>query len=257
MKQKMMSAQTWWAAACALAAVLAVAMPVALRAEEFLKEPLKHRFLLYDESRGTLHYVNQNDPAKDWDLNLGHALRDFQLVGNHQFIIAQGFGYSLWDLPTRKLVEDVHVPDFGGGISARRRADGATVLGANAKEGVTIVELDKKNTVTRKATFPGVKTLRMIRLASDGNVLLAEEKGMTEVAFDAQPKGGKVVRSIPLPHDRNVFMALKKDDGSCFVSGGFAKAFFEFAADGKLRRELAMKDVPAEAGPLSSPAFNC
>jgi len=214
------------------------------------------RFLLYDESRGILHYVNQRDPAKDWELNLGHALRDFQLIGNHQFIIAQGFGYSVWDLQTRKLVQDIHVPDLGGGISARRRADGATVIGANARDGVLVVELDKQNAVARRATFPGVKTLRMLRLASDGNVLLAEESGLTEVAFDAQaPGGGKVVRRIPLPHDRNAFMALKKEDGSYVLSGGFAKALFEFAPDGKLRREFALKDAPAAAGPLFFAGF--
>ncbi|MGD0090665.1 MAG: hypothetical protein ABSE73_12160 [Planctomycetota bacterium] len=242
------------AAGCALSVVAAVALAAALQAGEH--EPIKHRFLLYSEGRGMLYYVNERDPAKDWDLNLGHTLRDFQLIGNHQFIIAQGFGYSVWDLESRKLVQDVHVPDFGGGLTARRRADGATVLGANVKDGVMIVELDKQNAVTRKATFPGIKTLRMIRLASDGNVLLSEEKGLTEVAFDAQaPNGGKVVRSIPLPHDRNAFMALKTEDGSCFVSGGFAKALFEFAPDGKLRRELALKDVPAAAGPTFFAGF--
>jgi hypothetical protein len=238
--------------ACALG--LALALPAVQAAEE--RETIRHRFLLYDESRGFLHYVNESDPAKDWDLNLGHALRDFQLIGNHQFIIAQGFGYSVWDLETRKLVQDVRVPGFGGGISARRRPDGCTVLGANAADGVLVVELDKQNAVARKATFAGLKTLRMIRLAADGNVLLADEKGLTEVAFDAQaPNGGKVVRSLPLPHGRNAFMALKKENGSCLVSGGFAKALFEFAPDGSLRRELALKDAPAAAGPLFFAGF--
>ena len=254
MEHRGTSARDWRLAAYSLCVAAAVATTAASQAEE--REPIRHRFLLYDEGRGVLHYVNEREPAKDWDLNLGHALRDFQLVGNHQFIIAQGFGYSVWDLESRKLAQDVRVPEFGGGLSARRRADGATVLGANVKDGAMVVELDQKNTVTRKATFPGVKTLRMIRLASDGNVLLAEEKGLTEVAFDAQaPNGGKVVRSIPLPHDRNAFMALKKEDGSCFVSGGFAKALFEFAPDGKLRRELTLKGAPAQAGPLFFAGF--
>jgi hypothetical protein len=226
----------------------------AVHAEE--KEAVKHRFMAYDEGRGLLHYVDQRDATKDWKLQLPKALRDFQLIGNKKVIVAQGFGYSVYDLETRKLVEDVKVPGFGGGTSARRRANGATVLGANANNGVQVVELDRENKVARKMTIPGVKTLRMIRLAADGNVLLAEEKGLTEAAFDAQaPEGGKVVKSIPLPHGRNAFMALKKEDGSYLVSGGFAKALFDFAPDGKLRQEFSLKGAPQGAGPLFFAGF--
>ena len=160
-------------------------------------------------------------------------------------MIAQGFGYSVYDLAARKSVEDVRVPDLGDGMSARRRADGATVIGANYKGGVQVVELDKENKVARRMAFPEVKTLRMIRLASDGDVLLAEQKGLTEVAFDAQaPGGGKIVRSIPLPRGANAFMALKRDDGSILLSGGYAHAVFEFGPDGKLRKEFEVKDGP-------------
>jgi hypothetical protein len=235
------SVWAWCVAVGMLVAVLAA--PAAARAEE--KEPLRHRFLLYDEGRAILHYVDERDPAKDWKLPLPRTLRDFQLVGNHRVIVAQGFGYSIYDLETKKLVEDVRVPGFGGGISARRRADGTMVLGANVKEGVAVYELDKANAVTRKMTVPSVKTLRMLRLAADGNVLLAEEKGLTEVAFDAQEaSGGKIVRSIPLPSGRNAFMALKRADGSYLLSGGFAHILFDLAPDGKLRREYTVKDAP-------------
>jgi hypothetical protein len=200
--------------------------------------------------------VDERDPAKDWKIPLPHAIRDFQCIGNKKVIVAQGFGYSVYDLETKKLVEDVKPQGVGGVMSARRRADGATVLGANAANGVQAIELDKDNKVTRKATFPGVKTLRMLRLAADGNVLLAEERGLTEAAFDAQdPNGGKVVKSIPLPHDRNAFMALKTDDGGYLVGGGFAKALFDFGPDGKLRRELTLKGQPAAAGPLFFAGF--
>ena len=149
-------------------------------------EEIKHRFLAYDEGRAQLHYVNQHSPDKDWKLQLSKTLRDFQVIGGGKVIVAQPFGYSVYNLATRELVKDVKVPEFDGGISARRRAHGETVLGANVEGGVCVVELDKENKVVRKMTVPGIRTLRMIRLASDGNVLLAEEAGLTEVAFDSQ-----------------------------------------------------------------------
>jgi hypothetical protein len=220
-----------------------MAFPAALRAEE--KDPVKHRFLMYDESRGLLHYVDQRDSSKDWKLELPRAIRDFQPIGDHRLMIAQPFGYSVYDLQTRKSVEDVRVPDLGDGMSARRRADGATVIGANYKGGVQVVELDKENKVARRMTVPEAKNLRMIRLASDGHVLLAEQKGLIEVAFDAAaPNGGKIVQSLPLPRGANAFMALKRDDGSVLLSGGYAHAVFEFGPDGKLRKEFEVKDGP-------------
>jgi hypothetical protein len=225
---------------------LSVAVPflgiLSLRAAE----PIKHRFMFYDESRAILHYVDENDATKNWDLPLPRALRDFQLIGNNRVIVAQGFGYSIYDIVTRKLVEDVKVPGLGGGITVHRRADGTTVLGANEKDGVTVVELDKTNAVTRKMTVPGLKTLRMLRLTPDGNILLAEESTMTEVVFDKDsPGGAKIVKSIKLPTGRNAYMALKKPDGSYLLAGGFAKTLFDFGPDGKLRRQYTVKDPPA------------
>jgi hypothetical protein len=208
-------------------------------------EAIKHRMIVYDEGRGMLHYINERDDSKDWDLQLPKAIRDFQLVGNKQFIIAQGFGYSVYDLETRKLVEDVKPAGVGGVMSARRRADGATILGANAKEGITIYEVDKKNALVRKMVFPELKTLRMIRLTADGNVMIAEEGGIAEVAFDAQaPSGGKIVKRIKQPAGRNSFMALKRGDGY-LDSAGFAKALFEFDAEGKVKQEFSVKEPPA------------
>jgi hypothetical protein len=140
-------------------------------------------------------------------------------------------------------------------MSARRRADGFTVLGANAA-GVQIFELDKENKVTRKMTVPNAGNLRMIRLTPEGTVLLSEDKGMIEAAFDAQdPKGCKVVKTIPLPHDRNAFMSLKKADGGYLVGGGFAKALCDFDKDGKLLKEFNLKAAPAGAGPLFFAGF--
>ncbi len=219
-------------------------------------EEIKHRFLAYDEGRAQLHYVNQHSPDKDWKLQLSKTLRDFQVIGGDKVIVAQPFGYSVYNLATRESVKDVKVPEFDGGISARRRAHGETVLGANVEGGVCVVELDKENKVVRKMTVPGIRTLRMIRLASDGNVLLAEEAGLTEVAFDSQaPEGGKIIKRISLPNGRNAFMALKKDDGSYLLSGGFAKALFAFAPDGKLRQTFALKGPPEGSGPLFFAGF--
>ncbi|MCY3021761.1 MAG: hypothetical protein NTW87_22350 [Planctomycetota bacterium] len=219
MKRETLKATACRTAAYALAISAAAVLAAAVQAED--KEPIKHRFLMYDEGRGILHYVDERDAAKDWKLQLPKD-----------------------DLETKKLVQDVKVPGVGGVFSARRRADGFTVLGANAA-GVQVLELDKDNKLVRKMKVPGASNLRMIRLTSDGGVVCAEQKGMIEVAFDDKaPNGCKVVKTIPLPRAQNAFMALKKDDGSYLLSGGYAHAVFDFGPDGALRKEYMVKDPP-------------
>jgi hypothetical protein len=206
-----------------------------------------------DEGRGILHYVDQRNPAKDWHLKLPKQIRDFQPIGQGRVLIAQSFGYSVYELATRTLVEDVKVSGLSGCLSARRRMDGTTVLGAGQK----VIELDRTNAVRRTMTFANIKMLRMIRPTADGTVLLGEETGVTEAAFDADaPNGGRVVRHIPLPRGKYVFMALKKSDGGYLFSGGYARTLFDLGPDGAIRREYALKDPPPTgAGPFFFAGF--
>lgn len=214
-----------------------------------------HRFLAMDEGRGILHYFDERDQSKNWHLQLSKQIRDFQPIGNNKILMAQWSGYTIYDLKTKTLIEEVKIPGLVGCISARRRLDGTTILGTNTG-GARVLELSATNAVLRTMAFPKLDTMRMIRPTQDGNILLGDASGTSEVTFDAQsPQGGRVIRHIPLPYGKFVFMALKKTDGNYLASAGFAKAFFEFGPDGTIRRELKLKDPPPGASPFFFAGF--
>ena len=222
-----------------LAAAVAVSC-VAARAEE-----IKHRFLMMDESRHAVHCVDESNPDGNWDLPVGGGIHDFQLIGRGQLLVSQGSGYAVYDMATRKTVKELKRGDLNGTMSVRARADGTKVVGANQK-GIVVFELDAADKVVRKMAFPELKALRMMRLTAEGNVVLAEEAGVTEAAFDASsPAGGRIVRRVKLPRSRNAFMALKAASGNYLVGAGFAQAFLELTPEGKIVRDLTAAAMPA------------
>ncbi len=201
-------------------------------------EEIKHRFLMMDESRHAVHCVDQLNPDGNWDLPVGGGIHDFQLIGRGQLLVSQGSGYTVYDLATRKVVKEVKQSGLNGTTSVRARVDGTKLVGANQK-GIVVFELDSSDKVVRKMAFPQLKTLRMMRLTAEGSVLLAEETGVTEAAFDdSADGGGRIVRRVKLPRARNAFMALKAAGGNYLVGAGFAQAFFELTPEGKVVREF-------------------
>lgn len=214
-------------------AAAVVACSATARAEE-----IKHRFLMMDESRHAVRCVDQSNPDGNWDLPVGGGIHDFQLIGRGQLLVSQGSGYTVYDLATRKVVKELKLTELNGTMSVRARPDGTKLVGANQK-GIVVFELDAADKVVRKMAFPALKALRMLRLTADGNVLLAEEAGVTEVAFDPAPGGGKIVHRVKLPRSRNAFMALKSAGGNYLVGAGFAQAFLELTPEGKVVRDLS------------------
>ncbi len=201
-------------------------------------EEIKHRFLMMDESRHAVHCVDQLNPDGNWDLPVGGGIHDFQLIGGKELLVSQGSGYTVYDLATRKMVKELKLDDLKGTMSVRARPDGTKVVGTNQKD-IVVFELDAADKLVRKMSFPELKALRMMRLTAEGNVVLAEETGVTEAAFDASlPNGGRIVRRVKLPRARNAFMALKSAGGNYLVGAGFAQAFFELTPEGKVVRDL-------------------
>ena len=66
--------------------VICSLLPAGLLAQQ----PIKHRFLAADESRGQLIYVNQFDPTQDWTLKTPEKHRDMQLIGGGKLLVNTG-----------------------------------------------------------------------------------------------------------------------------------------------------------------------
>lgn len=200
-------------------------------------EPIRHRFLALDFWHGKLFHVDQFDPTKNWDMPWGGGVKDLQLIGQGRLMISASDGYVIYDLAERTKQSEFHNRDLAGVVTARRRADGSTWLGANTKQGVTIFAVNAAGQIERKLDVPALKTLRMMRFTPENTLLLTEFDGVAEITLESStPAEQRIVRRFKLPRPRNAYMALKSADGFYWVAGGYAHALFQYRADGTLLR---------------------
>ncbi len=54
----------------------------------------KHKFILNDEARAQLHYIDENDKNNDWTLKLPKKYRDMQLIGGNKLLVSTENGYK-------------------------------------------------------------------------------------------------------------------------------------------------------------------
>ena len=208
--------------------LLAVCMP--LWAEE-----IKHRFLAVDESRDLLLYVDQTDASKDWDLKLPAKHRDIQLIGKNRVMLSSPDGYREFDLADRKMVKAVK--GYAGAMSARRLANGNTILARNF-EGVTVHELGADDKEIRKVNFKGYAT-RVVRLSPKGTLLFGSGNQTLEGDWNGE------VKKITVPGAKAwAYQSLRKPDGNLLVSGGYNPTIFELGPDGKVVKTWGGKETP-------------
>ncbi|NUQ61471.1 MAG: hypothetical protein HUU20_03220 [Pirellulales bacterium] len=206
-----------------------------LRADE-----IRHRFLAVDESRHRLLHVDQVDPANDWAIALEGKHRDIQLVGGQAVMLTFADGYREFSLTSRKLLKEVK--GYPGATSARRLADGQTVLACNA-QGVTVYELDSGDKPLRKVNF-SVPTTRLLRLTPQGTLLF----GSSNVIFEGDWQG-KIVKTLTLPKGTWFYQAIRLPSGNLLAAAGYDPAMMEIDTEGKIVKSIGGRDT-AEAKTL-------
>ena len=204
-------------------------------------EAVKHKFLVMDEGRHQIHCVDQNDPKNDWTLDHKGKGWDMQLLDAKRLLVNTKSGWVIYDLKTRKLLEEHSDKKLRGVVSMRWQPDGTKYLVENNK-GITLHKMDKTNKIVMSKNYPKLKSVRYVRVAGDGSVIFAERDGITEVS----KTDFSIVKRIRLPRGRNAFQGGKTANGNYLIGGGFAGAFFEIAPEGKVVKEFTQKktDLP-------------
>jgi len=202
---------------------------------------IRHRFLLMDEGRHQIHYVDQNDPKNDWTLTHKGRGWDMQLLDAGRLLVNTKNGWVIYDLKTRKLLEEHSDKKLRNVVSMRWQPDGTKYLIEN-KKGITLHKMDKTNKIVASRNYSDLSGVRYVRVAGDGNVIFAERDGITEVS----KTDFSIVKRIKLPHGRNAFQGGKTASGNYLIGGGFAGAFFEITPKGKVVKEFTQKksDLP-------------
>ena len=194
-------------------------------------QAIKHVFLVMDEGRHQIHYVDQNNPKNDWTLTHKGRGWDMQLLDANRLAANTPSGWVIYDMKTRTLLAEHTDKALTGVVSMRWTTDGVKYLLANTK-GITLYKLDKANTLVASMNYPKLKTARYVRVGPDGNPIFASSDGITEVSKTDL----SIVRRIRIPggKDAKAFQGGKTARGNYLMGAGFAGAFYELAPDGKV-----------------------
>lgn len=201
-------------------------------------EPIQHCFLAKGESRAQLHYVDQLDPANDWDIQLPRNCRDIQLIDGNRILISHSDGYLEYDLTTQKKIKQVTAKKGAQIESAIRLPNGHTVL-AGRKNCITFYELDENDKLLRKKAFKQYGNIRLFRFSPEGHFLFgANSNHVVETDWD-----GHIYADFIVPGSKHIYWVKKLNDGKKYrVSTGYGKSIVDITTDGKILRTIGGAD---------------
>ncbi len=200
--------------------------------------PIRHSFIADDESRSQLHFVDQNNHSKDWNINLPYRCRDYQLIGNNQLLLSGGDGYYIYDLNTKKMLKEYHNAAYSNTQTVRRTTDGHTFIGY-MNNGIVVTELDANNNAVKTARFSGMSDLRLMRFSSKNTLLI----GGANTAIEADMTG-KIIRKLSIPNTNNVYQILERPNGELLISTGYNVYAGVYDANGNFIKKFGGKPAP-------------
>jgi hypothetical protein len=206
----------------------------------FPEAPIQHRLLLADEGNGNLLF-DDGAGGSGWTVPIPGNGRDIQLIGGGRAMVnSLAGGYCEFDLADGSLKKQVK--GFGAVQSARRLPNGHTILAGTDLDGslgTVALELDAQDRKTVKAVFPGLVTLRMMRLTAEGHLLVGS--GTKVVEGDL---AGKIVWQAEVP-GATIYKALRLAGGNTWVSTGYTATLVLLSPDGRILKTVGGTSLPA------------
>jgi hypothetical protein len=142
------------------------------------------QLLLNDEGNSALHYVDVDAPARGWTYD-GPG-RDLQLIGGGRVLRSSPTGYVELDLRQQgKVARQVALSAPGGIESARRLADGQTVVLGNGAEGIFVWQVSAEGAPVRQLVGAGLEKGRLLRLTDEGTFLFCSETNGERIVHEA------------------------------------------------------------------------
>jgi hypothetical protein len=213
------------------------------------EKAIKHRFLAIDEGNCTLLHIDENDPSRNYVVPIDKVTpRDMQLIGGNRLLIGHDKGYSEIDIATGKIVKDFS--GSAGVTSARRQADGSTLLAGIGPKNIFVSELDKDEKVVRTVEYP-FTYVRLMRQTSKGTYLMACDAVIAEVNDK-----GEVVWQSNVENFNHSWKAVRMPNGDALASGGYGTFIAEIDPSGAVVRTLGKRyDLPLGTNPAFYATF--
>lgn len=204
---------------------------------------IPHRYLLCDEGNANLHLVESEKSPPGWTVALEGNGRDMQLIGNNRVLISTPAG-GYYEIDLAKGARVKQVKTFGAVQTARRLSNGHTLLAGDnlqGTQGITVLELDPQDRLVRKTAFPGLATMRLLRLTPKGDFLFGSGDRVVEA-----DTAGKILWEARLP-GASVYKALRLPNGDTWVSTGYGKTLVLVNRAKAVLKSFPSSSLPAEA----------
>ena len=206
------------------------------------------KLLLNDEGSSALHYLDLDTPARSWS-SAGPG-RDLQLIGGGRVLRSTPTGFVELALEGGGKLREVTLDSITHIESARRQADGHTVVLGSQPDGVVLCELDGdgRPLPQRRLFGPGLGKGRMVRHTPEGSLLFCSETDGKHLIHEATWSGGiQTLFEVPaaFPADSMV-KALRLDSSRLLVSSGYAASLLRIDT---VRREVQTIGGKAQAEP--------
>ena len=211
------------------------------------------RMLAVDEGRQLLSLIDTGTNTFHWTLDLAAypLARDLQRLDAERVLVGFDRGFFELEWRTGRVLS---VCDRWTDVTAvTRLPDGQTlVTGTNLDGGggVTVLTLDRDLHVVQTARRAG-DYVRLMRLTRDGTYLLCTNDHILETtpALEA-------LREFRAPGFEHAWKAVRREDGSTWVSAGYGAFMAVFGADGALQRTFGgAGQVPEEVAPFFYASF--
>lgn len=206
-------------------------------------EPIKHKLLLLDESRGQVLYVDQTAPEKDWQIKIdGGRAWGVQLVGNHRFLTAMPDpgGYREYDLNTKQAVRERFDKErYGGAMSAIRLPDGRTVLACD-KNGAAFFVFDTEDKEVASWNFPGFVKIRQVRRTNRNTLLFGSN---TDKIYETDLTG-KILRETTLHAAQYIYQISELPNGHYLAAAGYGGFLAEIDKENNVVQRWGGKPEP-------------
>jgi hypothetical protein len=209
------------------------------------------RLLLNDEGSSAVHYLDLDAPSKNWTFS-GPG-RDLQLIGRERVLRSTPTGFVELSLADGRLVREVTLPGLPGIESARRLANGHSVVLGNGNNGIFICELDQRDEPVAGRLLVGAGLLkgRLLRHTASESLLFCSDTDGQRVIYEATWRGGvKPLFRIPsdVPAD-SMLKAVQVAPERIVVSTGYAASLLVIdTARGVVVQTIGGKAQPAPRG---------
>lgn len=200
--------------------------------------------ILYDDD-GKLWYVNNETPAKSWNVESGTG-RDLQLVGDGRVMLGKSNGWAEFNLSDGAMFASQ--TSFSGVQSVHRLADGRTMLATVNGGNIVLQLVGSSGTVDQTITYQGYTYVRLVRPTATGTFLVTND----DVVFEGNA-AGEVLNSWQFdggqPH---VWKAMRLTNGNTVIATGYNATLEVYGPDKTL---LSTMGEAAELQPLDPHFF--